>query len=348
MESARPLPSVPVKSPSQGAGNSPSAGKVPLWIPLGVLAALVVWVCDGMSRGVEAAGFEIVDPRSSHLATAAGFCDPRWDDAMRRSLATLPSTSIHDPAAIERIRASVAALPFVAGVGEATVIWPDSLDVPLRLRTPAACVRQGVEFLPVSTDGVLLPGRWPTPPWIATENSEGYLPVLGPNDGAFERARPGDRLREPHHLDALSLAISMRAGLTKDDFQVIGPPLIDATAARLDPVLSPGVVVQLEGRRTLRFGRVPTTDAIGERPVELKWNDVRRAIECLRGLRTTPVAENARDWALLDVRWDTSDITWRDGEVTDASPSNLNPALPSSSKTPAAEREKLGATKKKP
>jgi hypothetical protein len=275
--------------------------------------ALVVWVVDEMQRGVEASGFEIVDPRSSRLTAESGFCDPRWDDALRRSLSLLPRSSIHDAAAIERIRASVAALPFVLGVGEAQVLWPDSIDVPLRLRTPAACVMQGNEYLPVSADGVFLPGRWPTPPWIETAPGVvGFLPLIGPNDGAFDRVRPGDRLADPRHLDALAVALAMRAELSEADFQVIGPPLIDATAARLDPVESPGVLLQLEARRTIRFGRAPNAVAVGERPAEKKWEDVRRAIALLRGLRTTPPAADARDWAFLDVRWDTPDITWRD------------------------------------
>jgi hypothetical protein len=298
--------------------NSPSRtrrGRVPTWIPLLIAAALVVWIFDGMTRGVEAAGFEIVDPRSARLRAETGFCDPRWDDALRRSLATLPKSSIHDRAAIERIKAAVAALPFVSGVGEAQVLWPDSIDMPLCLRTPAACVLQGTEYLPVSADGVFLPGRWPTPPWIATAPGEvGFLPVIGPNDGAFERVRPGDRLREPRHLDALAVALAMRAELSEADFQVIGPPLIDATEARLDPVASKGVLVLLEARRTIRFGRAPNAAAVGERPAEKKWEDIRRAIGLLRGLRATPPTSDARDWAFLDVRWDTPDIAWRDAE----------------------------------
>ncbi len=305
---------------------SARSGRVPTWIPLGIAAAALVWVFDGMSEGVVAAGFERVDPRSSRLEAHGDFCDPRWDDVMRRSLASLPTTSIHDAAAIQRIRASVAALPFVAAVGEATVIWPDSIDVPLRLRTPSACVMQGNEFLPVSADGVFLPGRWPTPPWVATSpTAEGFLPVIGPNDGAFERVRPGDRLKEMRHLDALAVAISMRAALTKADFEVMGPPLIDATAARLDPVASKGVLLQLEARRTIQFGRPPNVEAIGERPQDAKWADVRHALEFLRKLRTTPPTEGARDWAFLDVRWDTADITWREENASPPEPPKKRP-----------------------
>ncbi|MBL8860349.1 MAG: hypothetical protein JNL28_17700 [Planctomycetes bacterium] len=286
---------------------------MPLWLPLSLFLVTAIWVFDGMARGVEAAGYERIDPRASRLETEGAFCDPRWDDVMRRTLAALPPVSIHDTAAIERVRRTVAALPFVAGVGEASVIWPDSVEVPLVMRTPAACVMQGGEFLPVAEDGILLPGRWPTPPWIETAPGVlGYLPVIGPNDGAFDAARPGERLTQPHHLDALAVAISMRAALSKSEFEIMGPPLIDATAARLDPVAAHGVEIQLEGRRTIVFGRPPNAQAIGERPIEAKWGDVRRALEFLRAQRAETPGENVRDWSFLDVRWDTSDITWRE------------------------------------
>lgn len=308
----RAWPTPPVRA------RADRAGRVPTWIPLACAAAFLVWVFDGLSQGVSAAGLERIDPRSSRMSCAEGYCDPRWDDLLRRALATLPTTSIHDEAAIARIRATVASLPFVAAVGEACVIWPDSLDVPVRLRTPAACVQQGPEFVAISEDGVVLPGRWPTPPWIVIPGKgEGYLPVIGPNDGAFERARPGERLKEPRHLDALAVAISMRAGLTREEFRSLGPPLVDATEARLDPLAHPGVVVRLEGRRAIVFGRAPNASAIGERPAERKWADVRKAAAFLQGLHTEPPAPSARDWAFLDVRWDTPDITWRDAATSD-------------------------------
>lgn len=300
-------------SPRAVSQSGMSCGRVPLWLPLSICFALALWVHDGLSHEIEASGIEHIDPRASRLNSDAAFCDPRWDDVMRRSLAALPPVSIHDPSAIEHLRRTVAGLPFVARVGEARVLWPDSLAVPLALRTPAACVMQGSEYLPVSEDGVLLPGRWPTPPWIETAPLvHGYLPVIGPNDGAFDAARPGERLREVRHTDALSIAISMRASLSKADFELIGPPLIDASRARLDPVASNGVEIRLEGRRTIVFGRPPTMNAIGDRPIERRWDDVRRALEYLRGLRTVPRPEKAHDWSYLDVRWDTSDITWRD------------------------------------
>jgi hypothetical protein len=78
----------------------------------------------------------------------------------------------------------------------------------------------------------------------------------------------------------------MRAELSEADFQVIGPPLIDATEARLDPIASKGVLVLLEARRTIRFGRPPQAAAVGERP--------RRRSGRTSGARSIP-ARSARD-----------------------------------------------------
>ncbi len=300
-------------------------GRVPVWIPGGLLVAVLVWTFSGISDGVSASGVERIDPRSSRLDTQASFADERWNDLLRAQLARLPSVSPHDRAGIERIAAVVASMPFVAAVGEPRVLWPDGVDVPLRLRRPVACVRQGAEFLHVAEDGVILPGRWPSPTWVEfAPGRMGFLPVIGPNDGAFDLARPGERLTQARHIDALSVALSMREALDADDSKLLGPPLIDATNARTASVEVPGVVIQLERRRTVWFGRAPNSGAIGERPVERKLLDLHKAALLLRGLDATPPPAEAHDWSLLDVRWDTSDVTWRDAVVDDA-PGNVVP-----------------------
>jgi hypothetical protein len=299
-----------------------------LWIPCALLIGFTAWLFDGISQGVKAAGFERIEPRSSRLDVPGRFVDPRWQDLLRARLATLPPVSPHDRRGIERIAALVASLPFVAQVGEPSVLWPDGVDVPLRLRRAAACVRVGNEFMTVAEDGTILPGRWPTPTWVellpahgSAPAKEGFLPVIGPNDGAFDDARAGDRLTQPRHVDALAVALSMRAALAKEDFELLGPPLIDATDSRRASVEVPGVVIRLEGRRTVWFGRAPGSGAVGERPVENKWKDLHVAAARLRGLDGVPPSAEARDWSLLDVRWDTSDITWRDAGAGEEGPS---------------------------
>jgi hypothetical protein len=319
LHSSRSGSSTPGSSDSRSStSGSSTSGRVPLWIPCALLIAGLVWLFDGISQGVHAAGFERIDPRSSRL-DVPGHVDPRWNDLLRQRMAALPPISPHDRAGVERIAALVASLPFVAQVGEPSVLWPDGVDVPLQLRRPAACVLQGGGFLAVAEDGTILPGRWPTPTWVellpgdgTSPPKEGFLPVIGPNDGAFDLARAGDRLTEARHLDALAVALSMRAALCKDDYELLGPPLIDATNARSASVEVPGVVIRFENRRTVWFGRAPGSGAVGERPVDPKWADVHTAALRLRGLESNPPRPEARDWSLLDVRWDTADITWRD------------------------------------
>jgi hypothetical protein len=284
-----------------------------VWIPGGLLVAVSIWTFSGISDGVSASGVERIDPRSSRLDVQASFADERWNDLLRIQLAQLPPVSPHDRAGVERIASVVASMPFVAAVGEPRVLWPDGVDVPLRLRRPVACVRAGSEFLHVAEDGVILPGRWPSPTWVElAPGRQGFLPVIGPNDGSFDMARAGERLTQPRHVDALSVALAMRAALDADDSKLLGPALIDATNARAATVDVPGVVIQLERRRTVWFGRAPNSGAIGERPVERKLLDLHKAASLLRGLDATPPPSDAHDWSLLDVRWDTSDITWRE------------------------------------
>jgi hypothetical protein len=324
------------------------SGRVPLWIVLGILASSSMWFLQGLTEGVRAAGFERIDPRSSKLAVEAGFVDPRWNELLAGRLATLPAMGTEDREGIRSIARTVAALPFVAEVGEPRVLWPDGVDVPLRLRTPAASILQGNEFLAVAEDGTILPGRWPTPPWIDTGGGHvGFLPVIGPNDGAFDDAQPGDRLSQNRHRDALAIAISMRAALTEEDFALLGPPLIDATEARRASTDVPGVVLRLEGRREVYFGRVPDAGMPGERPTASKWSDLRRAATFLRGLGTEAVPDTSRDWSFLDVRWDTSDITWRLSPEEAAAAAEAEAAAKAAKKSGGAGKG-AGDTPKKP
>src|SRR5438552_14864171 len=181
-------------------GRSARSGRVPVWIVLGLFVSCTLWLVSAVAHEVDAADFAVVDPRSSKLDVQSGFVDPRWNDWMAARLARLPRVSAFDADGQQRIVDEIARLPFVAQVGTPGVLWPDGLDLPLCLRRPVACILQGGEYTPVAEDGTLLPGRWPTPPWIRVgvgiEEHVGFLPVIGPNDGALEIAEPGDRLVE--------------------------------------------------------------------------------------------------------------------------------------------------------
>lgn len=274
---------------------------MPAWIPVGVLVAGAAWLCSDLQASVDASGFALVDVRRSRLDAPPGFRDPRWQDYLALHLARLRPVDARDREQVRAVAAEIARLPFVAEVREPRVLWPDGIDVPLKLREPAACVLAGTDYLAVSDDGVVLPGRWPTPTLVGGR----FLPVIGPNDGRFDAVEPGMRLRAPADVDALAVAVSMRAALEPADFDLSGPPLIDATRARQTNVEEPGVRIHFEGRRTVHFGRAPDAGAPGELPAEKKWEHVRRALALL-------APENgARDWSLLDARWDVADVAWR-------------------------------------
>ncbi len=222
-------------------------------------------------------------------------------------LARVAPPQAHDPEALALVAREVAPLPFVAEIGAPRVLWPDGLEVPLRLREPVACVRTGQAFRLVAEDGVILPGNWPAPPLL-----EGRpLPVIGPNDGAFDRRPSGWRLSERRHLDALSVALSMRSGLPAADAATLGPLLIDATRSAATSADEPGTLLELEGQRLVLFGRAPGSGQPGELPDELKWRSLAKAVALLRADSHAGV----QDWSVADLRWDTPAIRMRDGSA---------------------------------
>ncbi len=269
-----------------------------LWIPLLLLFGVFVWVVSTLSSSVEAKGFTMVDTRRVRLETREPAFDPRWDAILSAAVAEAPPFSALDPEGLARVTARIAALPFVAEVGLPSVVWPASFAVEVRLRAPVACVMQREHYLTVAADGIVLPGEHPAPPWVGN----GFLPVLGPNDTSFDRVRPGQVLREPRHVDALAVAISMREHLGAREFERMGPPLIDATRARQASAEEPGVLIHLEDRRVVLFGRAPDSGRPGELPTERKWSGLTRALAQLA----------QRDWQVLDVRWDVPSIQWRE------------------------------------
>jgi len=302
---------------SRGHGPGPGrrrgrscTGRVRVWVPFLIVFVAGVWLFESLAGTVRAAEFTTIDPRRARFFDPAevpdapgggGFVDQRWEQELRRALAAAGPFEAHDDDGAREVVARVAALPFVAAVGVPEVVWPDGLELGLKLRVPAACVRVGELYYAVSEDAVLLPGAWSAPPWIG----QGYLPVLGPNDGAFELAQPGERLGEARHLDALSVARSMRAALTAAEFEVLGPPLIDATTARLSSAREPGTRIALPGKRVIWFGRAPDCGEPGELPVEQKWAAV------VRALHLTGADTGGRSWQVLDVRWDVPALQWR-------------------------------------
>jgi hypothetical protein len=271
------------------------------------------WLVSRLQGDSEVDEFNRIDPRRTRIDGLSGFVDDRWRFALSARLAEMPESSAADRDETEALRGALAGLPFVAEVGSGSVVWPDGYEIAVRLRKPAACIQTGEGYLAVAEDGIVLPGSWRRPPWVAG----GWLPVLGPLEdpprGEDASARPGRRITERRHLDALSVARSMRAALTPEDFQTMGAAVIDASHAPLASVEDPGVVLWLEQGRRVNFGRTPDCGEPGELPAANKWDSLARALKALR-----PTTVDARDWSLLDVRWDVPDVLWRDPSAGDA------------------------------
>ncbi|MEM7517744.1 MAG: hypothetical protein AAF368_12590, partial [Planctomycetota bacterium] len=113
------------------------------------------------------------------------------------------------------------------------------------------------------------------------------------------RARPGTFIEDLAVLDGLSVVESMENFLSEADRHRLGRVRIDARLARRAAPKIPGVVIDLESRRRIWFGRAPAQDAPGEVRPERKWNTFSLALEEL---------ERGRDWSLIDLRWDTAPI----------------------------------------
>lgn len=270
------------------------AGRIPLWLALGLGLAAAGLAARGLGRSALARGFTDIDTR--RVSLEAGRPVPAgWSEWLAARVAALDPVSTLDADGVAALTAEIARAPFVRAVRDARVVWPDGLELEIELRRPAACLRAPEGFRCVDPEGVVLPGVWTTPP----ETDWGVLSVIGPLDGALDDLRPGDRLVEERHHDALSVALSMRAHLDRDELRFLGPVVIDAERADRAGVEESGTRLSLEDRRLVLFGRAPRAGMPGELPPARKWQHLRRALRWLR---------EGRDWDLLDVRWDRGRI----------------------------------------
>jgi hypothetical protein len=245
-----------------------------------------------LTSNAAAAGVAVIDARSTLLQRAEPWILPEWEESLSHALAGAGLLSARDTLAIDAIVQEVAAHPFVAEVGVPEVVWPDGLLLPLRMRMPVACLQvEGGGFLPVSDDGIILPG-WSSAPHSAFG---GWLPVIGPHEPGLAQLLPGDRLTETRHLDALAVAITMWNHLEVQDLADLGRVFIDASREFGPQGMPGGVRIDLELRRRILFGRPPGTPFPGELPWEAKWRNVSRGLEALR---------RGDDWDSWDVRWD--------------------------------------------
>jgi hypothetical protein len=278
-------------------------GSSPLWVPVFLVLGGLSWMAGGLQEDASEEGFTLLDPSRVALSSASGLngFPPDWSEIVAAKVARLGELRIQDETLIGRILDEIKALPFVSEVGAARVVWPDGISVDVRLREPVACICLGDGYLPVSSDGTILPSSWPEPP----DFGRGLLPVIGPMDVSFQHAVPGDQLHEKRHLDALSVAASMRDYLSPGDTRALGPVVIDATHADRTAVNVAGTHLYLASARDVFFGRPPSHDAPGELPVSAKWQHVMDAVNRLESA--------GGDWDLLDARWDRATLRPRVG-----------------------------------
>ncbi|MBK7643747.1 MAG: hypothetical protein IPJ19_11990 [Planctomycetes bacterium] len=325
----------------RGTGGASRLGRVRFWVPFLLVVAGSLWALERLAGPVEAAEFSTIDLRRVKLAAPpGGFCDPRWRSELSATLARFEAPDARDKPALEAIARALGALPFVVEAGEPHVIWPDGLEIPVRLCEPVACVRSGDDFRIVSAEGVIEPGTWPEPPLLDGRP----LPVIGPNDGAFDRKAPGAHLAERRHQDALAVALSMRSGLSASDAATLGPLLIDATRSPETSVEEPGTLLEFGAKRLALFGRAPGSGQPGELPDELKWRSLAKAAALLRSEGT----REPQDWSVVDLRWDTPALRMRHEPPPGPDSAAPKPSKNSKPPMPAGRVHELSHTQPNP
>lgn len=269
------------------------------------LIALAVILGGRLDKGAEISGFTRVETNrflleyGEVLQTEQGevvteWLDPRWDEMLSMRMAAIDDFEADDPAGVAAVMAGLRELSFLEELGEPRILWPDGLEVPLRLRRPVACIAWQDTYFCVAVDwstgrprGVILEGPWPSPPSVGAR----YLPVID----RLEDVPDSVWLEDQVQLDALAIADSMWQFLSDEDYEVLGRIVIDARRARLTSPKEPGARIELENHRVVLFGRSPAQDAPGELPISHKWDSIRSGLDELRA---------GKDWESLDVRWE--------------------------------------------
>ncbi len=277
-----------------------------------LLAIGFIWVLDKLQQSAKDQGVGSVDTTRYRIHTGPLYFGDAWRNRLERVLRRAETVDLADQPAIDSITSELLALSFVEEVGLPEVHWPDGLIVPVKLREPAACIRVGDDFLPVADDGMVLAGYSYAP----HEIYGAWLPILGPTEQLVRGGppAPGDQITDPALLRALTVAGSMQRNLLPDQQRMLGRIVIDASSETAPDGLPGGVRIDLEGKRRILFGRVPGNDEPGELPAAHKWRSVLSALqpdpEPGSSAEGAP-RENETPWDLLDVRFDTPVIHYR-------------------------------------
>ena len=271
-------------------------------IPTGLVLLVLLFVgiaglrqsAQSLEHDAEADGLGWIDPLALADLEFPDWADARWRGEFVDALSDFGPFHVEDRAALAQLESWLADLSFVSEVHALDAIWPDELVLDMGLRRPVACVPASYGpgeslFRTVAADGTLLTGLWERPPRV----DGGWLPVLGPLDDTSltelcSYAEAGDWLAEPAHLDALDVALSLDSSLDSLERKRIGRIVIDASRAAHASVHEPGVRLDLENRRRILFGRVPSNGAPGELAVvgpAVRWGErVVRRQQCARRL----------------------------------------------------------------
>ena len=286
---------------SQERGHAISrSGRVPTWFILSLCAAALFIGAGVLSERMYIEGrFEVPLDRVRIESEVEGTYIPgAWSEFVAARLSQLGHIYSDDPQAAVRVAQELESLPMVHSVERAQLIVPDGVELDVRLRRIVACVRTADGFLPVSEDGVLLPGFSVAP----MSDGVGQAPLIA-WDESLKALHVGEELLLDEHYDALSVALSMQKHLSAEVRASLGPVRIDASGAALASVTNPGVVIYLTERRAALFGRAPLQGHAGELPEEQKWAHL------TEHLLDTSSEEGA--WEVLDIRWDDPDILQR-------------------------------------
>jgi len=288
-----------------------SATSIPPWLPVLVLLAGGFVAVRALMRHAAQRGVGVVDARRFKLHERGSYSCPAWRDRVARVLVRTGGVlAADDREAVQAFCDELASLSFIAEVGSPEVVWPDGLTVPLLYREPVACVRTGDFFLTVDGAGRALLGK-STVPHDAYGAS---LPVVGRPDYALDFVRPGDLLTEPQYSDGFAVASSMWDHMAPEDIAALGRMVIDASRETAPDGLPGGVVIDLEDRRRILFGRPPLVAGApdqdpggraGELPLTQKWQNIAAAARAL---------SEGTDWVLFDARWDVPEVILRGSE----------------------------------
>ncbi|MFT5292571.1 MAG: hypothetical protein ACI82F_004659 [Planctomycetota bacterium] len=293
-------------------------GRVPLWVPLVAVLVLFAVGVRAMERRARAEGYGWVDPAGLDFASLPDWADERWSESLDELLLGSPIFRTDDLESLAALEVELASLAFVRDARVREVLWPGGLEVELELREPVGCIPVGRHFLPVSDEGVVLPGLWTRPPQVSGR----FLPVIAPLEdahGIFAKAGAGDWLAEQRHLDALAIVRSAREYLGPADALRLGRFSVQAVDARQTSPDVPGSMLLLEGERRVWFGRPPVDELLGvpaapgELPAWAKWEAVARALALLEP--SSVPGGPFGSWRLVDVRWDRPEITLEPAEL---------------------------------